>query len=229
LLWSRYAPVLGDWKVIMIGPSEKLSREATSALLKSLEEVPTYLAFVLHAGGPEHLLDTIRSRCIARWSRPAGSPQLDRGTWEGEERLLAEELLDHYGEDELENVLSLPRPLEVWQGHLTELSGSTGAVLSKEWGPADPLRRRAIVWAAADRVYQDSVEEIMQLAKEVAGQGKASCRCFLHHLLHYLRAEETGRWDAAWARKVSLAWGELEANANAQLLMEVVLLWPRRA
>jgi len=228
LLWSRYAPVMGSWKVILIGPAEKLSREATSALLKSLEEVPCYLAFVLHAGGPEHLLDTIRSRCIARWSRPAGSLALERGTWEGEERALVEELLDYYGEDVLDQLTYGAGPLELWHKYRAELTESSGADLANEWGQADPLRRRAIVWSAADMVRQAPLEEVLQLAKEVAGKGKGSCRCFLHHLLHYTLAEGTRPCDPRWARKVSLAWGELEANANAQLLMEVVLLWPRR-
>ncbi|MFO8033880.1 MAG: hypothetical protein R6U88_01795, partial [Candidatus Bipolaricaulota bacterium] len=189
LLWSRYGPVQAGRKVVMLGPAERLSREATSALLKSLEEAPYYLAFLLHAGGPEHLPDTIRSRCVARWTLPAWSGKLERAGLRGEERALVEELLDCRADGVAELVEQETRPLDMWRAHYSELAASSTEQLTRQWrqAEADPLRRRAVVWAVADRLSEAPADEVLQLAKELADGGRTSCRSFLHHLLWYVR------------------------------------------
>ncbi len=233
LLWSRYGPVQGSWKVILVGPAERLSREATSALLKSLEEAPPYLAFLLHAGGPEHLPDTIRSRCVARWTPPRWSEKLDQGSLSSmpiEEKELIEELLESPDQPEVDLVGTKPGPHERWQALLSELNAQSVADLATAWTDTagDPLRARAIVWSVADQLVESPVEEVLQLAKAIGSGGKSSCQRFFHHLLYYQRRGAKGALNPSWARKVSLAWGELQANANPQLLLEVVLLWPKR-
>ncbi len=230
LLWSRYGPAQGRWKVVLVGPAERLSREATSALLKSLEEAPPYLAFLLYAGGPEHLPDTIRSRCVSSWTLPAWSAKLDQSAWGEEERDLVEGLLGLCDERVTDLLVHETSPLARWRAVFSELADCSVEELACGWREAasDPLRARAVVWAAAGKLSASPVEDLLRLAKEVAAGGKASCQCFLYHLLSYIRGQETDSRDPSWARKVSLAWGELQANANAQLLLEVVLLWPRR-
>lgn len=43
ILWARYGPVRAARKVAVIGPAERLTREAANALLKLLEEMPPIL------------------------------------------------------------------------------------------------------------------------------------------------------------------------------------------
>lgn len=50
-------------KVYLIDPADGMNAAAQNALLKVLEEGPAYAAFVLLAGEPGKLLDTVRSRC----------------------------------------------------------------------------------------------------------------------------------------------------------------------
>ncbi|PXW98023.1 DNA polymerase-3 subunit delta' [Sphaerotilus hippei] len=50
-------------KVMVLHPAEALNAVAANALLKTLEEPPGGLRFVLSCGAPEALLPTIRSRC----------------------------------------------------------------------------------------------------------------------------------------------------------------------
>lgn len=58
-----YPPVQMKYKVYIIDEVHMLSTEAFNALLKSLEEPPEYLIFILATTEPEKLPDTILSRC----------------------------------------------------------------------------------------------------------------------------------------------------------------------
>ena len=56
-------PNEGRRKVYAIDPADAMNTAAQNALLKVLEEGPAYAAFLLLAGEPGRLLDTVRSRC----------------------------------------------------------------------------------------------------------------------------------------------------------------------
>ncbi len=58
----RYAPVGGRYKVIILDEAHMLTSEASNALLKTLEEPPDRVIFVMATTEPEKLADTIRSR-----------------------------------------------------------------------------------------------------------------------------------------------------------------------
>ena len=55
----------GGWRVFIIDGAEELSAEAANALLKTLEEPPPRVMFILIAERPEQLPPTVRSRCQA--------------------------------------------------------------------------------------------------------------------------------------------------------------------
>lgn len=56
-------PNEGKRKVYLIDPADGMNAAAQNALLKVLEEGPQYTAFLLLAGEPGRLLETVRSRC----------------------------------------------------------------------------------------------------------------------------------------------------------------------
>src|SRR6185437_688089 len=58
----RYAPVGGRYKVVILDEAHMLTEEASNALLKTLEEPPDKVIFVMATTEPENLGDTIRSR-----------------------------------------------------------------------------------------------------------------------------------------------------------------------
>ena len=60
---SRFAPVQARWKVYVVDECHMLSTAAFNALLKTLEEPPTQVVFVLATTDPQRVLPTIRSRC----------------------------------------------------------------------------------------------------------------------------------------------------------------------
>ena len=60
---SRFAPVQARWKVYVVDECHMLSTAAFNALLKTLEEPPPRVVFVLATTDPQRVLPTILSRC----------------------------------------------------------------------------------------------------------------------------------------------------------------------
>jgi DNA polymerase III subunit gamma/tau len=58
----RYAPAASRSKVVILDEAHMLTGEASNALLKTLEEPPERMIFVMATTQPEDLEDTIRSR-----------------------------------------------------------------------------------------------------------------------------------------------------------------------
>ncbi len=59
----KYAPAKGKAKVYIIDEAHMLTKEASNALLKSLEEPPSHVYFILATTEPNRLPPTILSRC----------------------------------------------------------------------------------------------------------------------------------------------------------------------
>lgn len=60
----QYKPVIGRFKVYLIDEVHMLSRHSFNALLKTLEEPPEYVKFLLATTDPQKLPVTILSRCM---------------------------------------------------------------------------------------------------------------------------------------------------------------------
>ncbi len=59
----KYAPINGKYKVYIIDEVHMMSTGAFNALLKTLEEPPTHVVFILATTEPQKILPTIISRC----------------------------------------------------------------------------------------------------------------------------------------------------------------------
>ena len=71
ILRSAHAPTRGRWQVTLIEDADRLTDDASNALLKALEEPPPHSVLLLSAPSAEDLLPTIRSRCrLARLRTP---------------------------------------------------------------------------------------------------------------------------------------------------------------
>ncbi len=60
---ARFAPTQARWKVYVIDECHMLSTAASNALLKTIEEPPSRVIFILATTNPERVLNTIQSRC----------------------------------------------------------------------------------------------------------------------------------------------------------------------
>ena len=58
-----YAPILGRYKVYIIDEAHMLTANAFNALLKTLEEPPEHVVFILATTDPQKVIPTVLSRC----------------------------------------------------------------------------------------------------------------------------------------------------------------------
>jgi len=61
---AQYSPARGRYKVYLIDEVHMLSKSAFNALLKTLEEPPPHVKFILATTDPQKLLVTVLSRCL---------------------------------------------------------------------------------------------------------------------------------------------------------------------
>ncbi|MDX2245121.1 MAG: DNA polymerase III subunit gamma/tau, partial [Leptolyngbyaceae cyanobacterium bins.302] len=60
----QIAPVKGAYRVVILDEAQMLTREAQNALLKTFEEPPGHVVFILCTTDPHKILPTIVSRCL---------------------------------------------------------------------------------------------------------------------------------------------------------------------
>lgn len=60
----QIAPVKGAYRVVILDEAQMLTREAQNALLKTFEEPPSHVVFILCTTDPHKILPTIVSRCL---------------------------------------------------------------------------------------------------------------------------------------------------------------------
>ncbi len=132
----RYRPLEGSYKVIFIKEAEKMNLEAGNALLKSLEEPPYYVIFILITENITQLLPTIVSRSQIVRFRNLSRNTIIRFL---KERLMFEEDIAVTLADISQG--SLGRAIEIAErGILEELNSFVKAGLSKS-----PLLRFKVV------------------------------------------------------------------------------------
>src|ERR1700752_3874013 len=61
---ARYSPTVGRYKVYLIDEVHMLSRNAFNSMLKTLEEPPEHVKFVLATTDPQKIPVTVLSRCL---------------------------------------------------------------------------------------------------------------------------------------------------------------------
>ncbi|HCW51110.1 MAG TPA: DNA polymerase III subunit gamma/tau, partial [Clostridiales bacterium] len=72
----RLSPMSGRYKVYIIDEAHQMTKDAYNAFLKTLEEPPAHVVFVLATTEPERILPTVRSRCQRFDFRPIPEPDL---------------------------------------------------------------------------------------------------------------------------------------------------------
>ncbi|MCK9355851.1 MAG: hypothetical protein M0R22_01700 [Dehalococcoidia bacterium] len=92
---STLPPFEGRWKVLLVENADRMSAEAGNRILKTLEEPPPHIVWMLLAEDENRLLDTVVSRCQRVDVKPLPPAQLERhlmtahGVPEERARLLA--------------------------------------------------------------------------------------------------------------------------------------------
>ncbi len=74
----KYPPVVGKHKVYIIDEVHMFSGAAFNALLKTLEEPPAHVIFILATTEPHKLLPTVQSRCLRFNFQNVALPELEK-------------------------------------------------------------------------------------------------------------------------------------------------------
>lgn len=72
----NYAPAMMRKKVIIMDECHQLTEESWEALLKILEEPPPYALFILCTTEPQHVTETVKTRCMTLDFRPIALQEL---------------------------------------------------------------------------------------------------------------------------------------------------------
>lgn len=164
----QYAPARGRFKVYLIDEVHMLSRHSFNALLKTLEEPPSHVKFLLATTDPQKLPVTILSRCLQFHLKALDVEQI-RHQLEyilGEEKIPSEtralQLLARAADGSLRDALSLTdQAIASGDGHVTT------AAVSTMLGTLDDDQALSLVEA----MVQADGERVMKLLNEAAGRG----------------------------------------------------------
>ena len=74
---ARYAPTVGRYKVYLIDEVHMLSKAAFNSMLKTLEEPPEHVKFVLATTDPQKIPVTVLSRCLQFNLKPLPPPAIE--------------------------------------------------------------------------------------------------------------------------------------------------------
>lgn len=74
----KLAPIKANKKIYIIDEAHMLTLEASNALLKTLEEPPEHVVFILATTNPEKLIETIRSRATVIYFNKAKTSEIKR-------------------------------------------------------------------------------------------------------------------------------------------------------
>lgn len=221
-------PYQSKYRVALFLRFQEANDSAANALLKTLEEAPSYAVLVLTADNPEQLLPTIVSRCEVLRLRPLPIEVVKSFLKEyGAEEAQAD-LIAHISDGRPGYALHLlqnPESLSIRMEIMSQLQSLLTASRLEKFSSAEKLARDKVglrnvflLWlsfwrdvmlrtgdAAVPIANIDHIRAIESLAKKI---DLAQARCVVSDLERAL--------------------SQLDANVNARLLTEVLLLdWPK--
>ena len=163
---AQYVPSRGKYKVYLIDEVHMLSKPAFNALLKTLEEPPEHVKFLLATTDPQKLLVTVLSRCLQFNLKRLDEPQI-RGQIArilDAERIAADDgavrLLAKAADGSLRDGLSLLDQAIAYTGGKLE-EAQVAAML----GTVDRTRVGALLEALADGDGARLLDEVSKLAE----------------------------------------------------------------
>jgi len=180
---ARYRPARDRFKIYILDEAHQITDAAFNALLKTLEEPPSHVVFMLATTQPVDIPQTIRSRCqhfsfrAVRFEEILGQLRdlVGRENIEADEDALA--LLAEAGDGSIRDALSiLDQAIACCDGRLTaetilQLAGATPSTVLEEMMQA---------------VARSSSEEVLRLVDRLISEGHSPTH-FARQMVRFLR------------------------------------------
>jgi DNA polymerase-3 subunit delta' len=218
-------PVEADWRVAILCRFEEATISATNALLKTLEEPPSYVVLVVLADDADHLLPTIVSRCQRIPLRPLSVAMVRQALierWSAEPEQA--QLLAHLSGGRLGwavHSLSDRAVLQHREQRLDDLLRLLNASITERFHYAQILARDPVAVQETLALWISWWRDVMLLAAET----DASLTNIDHQdtLLDHAARYGVERC-AAMVQALRSADERLKRNSNSRLTLEVLML-----
>ncbi len=219
---AQYPPIQGRYKVYLIDEVHMLSTHSFNALLKTLEEPPPFIKFLLATTDPQKLPVTVLSRCLHFALRPVAINTLVQQLQQvlNQEQITYDQealtYLAEAGDGSVRDTLSLTDQAIALCGHHLESDR-----VQQMLGHVD----RKLMHGIINALRQSSVELLLTQANQLAAQGIEPLQATktLINLLHQIAV-------AQWLKKPTLfsgidaSWPEQFSASDIQTYYQVALL-----
>jgi DNA polymerase-3 subunit delta' len=217
-------PYQSNYRVALFFRFQEANDNAANALLKTLEEAPSYAVLILTADNPEQLLPTIVSRCEVLRLRPlkiesVQSALENRGIETGQARLIAHISGGRFGY--ALRLIENEALLEKREERLNDLQSLISASRVEKFAYADKLARDKESMRQAVLIWLSYWRDVMLRS--------AQAETPLVNVDRNVEIEDlAGRLDLSIARRAVSDFEDvlekMERNVNSRLLAEVLLL-----
>ena len=220
--FTQFTRSRGTTKVVLVFPAERMNGITANALLKTLEEPPGAVKFILATEAAHQLLPTIRSRCLGHtmvW--PAfeeamvwlQSASLQAG--QGDGKKAHKPLL----EAELKTLLTAAggRPADA----LAWLCSGQAAALAQSWQALPEAMLRGDVSALSDWLPPQAVDALQKLCHDVWVMSAGAEPRFFSASDLPVPLPKSGMFAlACWAKELSITARTVEHPYNPGLMLE---------
>lgn len=180
----QYAPTLGRFKIYLIDEVHMLSQHSFNALLKTLEEPPPHVKFLLATTDPQKLPITILSRCLQFHLKPVNDTVIHQHL----QRILDSEQI-RYEPEALSYITQAAR------GSLRDalsildqsVSGMSDRLTTTDVAELLGYTTQDFAKQCLEALIAQQPEQLVQISRQIAEDG-SHFRYVLDELLHHLHA-----------------------------------------
>lgn len=191
---TYFTPIEGNTKAFIIDEVHMLTKEANNALLKTLEEPPDGVHFILCTTNPSKLIPTVRSRCQQHSFRPIGIGAIAKQL----EYICTVEQIG-YDKPALELIASQARGSMRDAISMVDLFSNYGFIGIEKVREVLGLADNALVRKMVDALAEEELGLCLDVVAEVWGSGIALdeyCRQLVNYY-HGLLLAQAGQPDPA--------------------------------
>ena len=221
--FTQFTRSRGTTKVVLVFPAERMNGITANTLLKTLEEPPGAVKFILATEAAQQLLPTIRSRCLGHtmhwpdfadglaWLQSASSQAEGEGTVKKAKPLAA-------GDLKILLTAAGGRPADALAWVQT---GQAGAI-AQSWQALPKAMARGDVTALSDWAPAQAVDALQKLCHDVwAVRAGAAPRFFSRADLPATASGQAGMYALAnWSKELAATARTVEHPSNAGLMLE---------
>jgi DNA polymerase-3 subunit gamma/tau len=178
----KFAPASTKYKVYIIDEVHMLTKEAFNAILKTLEEPPAHVIFIMATTEPEKVLETITSRCQTFNFRLIPEQRIKETLQEIAQKEKAE-----FEEEGLWHIARAARgSMRDGQSLMDQaLSYSGGKIIAQEVSQLLGLIPREFLFSYTDYIKNQDIKSAMNLTQKLMREGYNISRLFSDLIAHF--------------------------------------------